>query len=178
MCSLREWIITTRWSLLRQFEIVSKKHGTFTVLVDDEDFERVTAHIWCISKRKSHRTCYVMRREKKFNGKWTTQRLHNFITGQLGIDHKDGDGLNNQKSNLRAATHAQNHQNRRLSMNNKSGYRGVCWNKQQQKYAAYLRVDKRIHLGYFKTAEEANEVVVAARAKLMPFSLDNPDVKA
>ena len=68
------------------------------------------------------------------------------------VDHIDGNGLNNNLSNLRPATQQQNCQNRRLSIANKSGYKGVFWQKSVKKW----RVDcDRKYLGLFDTLDEA-----------------------
>jgi len=75
---------------------------------------------------------------------------------ELSIDHVDGNGLNNQKANLRVASHAENCANRRINRNNTSGFKGVSKNK--ERWQAYIRVAYRqIHLGYFDTPEEAAE---------------------
>ena len=71
------------------------------------------------------------------------------------IDHQDGNGLNNQKSNLRFCTQSQNSANREA--NGISKYLGVdCDNRCDKKWRARINVNyKRKCLGYFKTQEEA-----------------------
>ena len=54
-------------------------------------------------------------------------RMHSFLTGQKGTDHKDGDSLNNQRENLRVATASQNQCNRGPTQVNTSGYKYVVW---------------------------------------------------
>ncbi len=87
------------------------------------------------------------------------------------IDHRDGDGLNNTRRNLRPATHRQNAQNRTKPKNNRSGHEGVCWDKAVKKWKAYLRAEgKQIHLGYFDSLEAAvDERKVAARHRYGSF---------
>lgn len=72
------------------------------------------------------------------------------------IDHQDGDGLNNQNENLRFCTAAQNQFNRNKQINNSSGFKGVDFHKNMNKWRAKIQLNyKRIHLGYFDSAEEA-----------------------
>lgn len=67
------------------------------------------------------------------------------------IDHEDGDSLNNRLSNLRLATNRQNLFNRKLNKNNKSGKRGIFFNKRTNKYIAFL---SHTYLGSFNSLEE------------------------
>lgn len=72
------------------------------------------------------------------------------------VDHRDGDGLNNTRANLRLATHAENMRNSRLKVSNTSGFRGVYFHKQRGKWRATIRAGaRRLSLGMFDTAEEA-----------------------
>ncbi len=66
------------------------------------------------------------------------------------IDHRDGNGLNNQRSNLRFCTHAENMRNRNIQKNNTSGYKGVSWNKNARKWQAVIKYNgTHIYLGLF-----------------------------
>jgi hypothetical protein len=76
------------------------------------------------------------------------------------VDHKDRNGLNNKRGNLRLATVAQNQHNKNLASNNTSGVTGVYWNKREQKWTARIkRNGKCIHLGLHVAFDDA----VAAR---------------
>jgi len=80
------------------------------------------------------------------------------------LDHKDLNGLNNRWLNLREANQGQQQANRRLFKNNKTGHRGVYMD--HGRFRAMVRFDKKTyHLGSFDTAEQAAEVVQAAREK-------------
>ncbi|HLF28182.1 MAG TPA: AP2 domain-containing protein [Anaerolineae bacterium] len=71
-------------------------------------------------------------------------------------DHINGNGFDNRRSNLRAATAVENGQNRKVSSNNRSGFKGVYWNRCAQKWHAKIKHGGRnIHLGYFNTPAEA-----------------------
>ena len=66
------------------------------------------------------------------------------------IDHRDGNKLNNRRNNLRICAQAENAMNRKININNTSGYKGVYWNKPRRKWVALIGVNKkRIHLGMF-----------------------------
>ena len=79
---------------------------------------------------------------------------------KLTIDHINRNRSDNRISNLRDVSHKQNHQNRRKPSNNTSGHSGVLWDKQKSKWKAQITHNqKKIHLGYFATIEEA----IAAR---------------
>lgn len=83
------------------------------------------------------------------------------------IDHFDGNGLNNRWRNLRVATQKQNLENRKQSKANSSGFRGVSFHKDRQKWQAYVNHNgKRTYLGLFDTAESAAESARAKRAEL------------
>lgn len=80
-------------------------------------------------------------------GKWPKNKL----------DHRDVCGSNNVWGNLRAATTAQNNCNVGKQSNNKSGFKGVFWNKQSKKWCAVIRTGgKQIHLGYYNLPTDAH----------------------
>lgn len=87
-------------------------------------------------------------------------KLHRVIMNALPeqlVDHKNGNGLNNQVWNLRVTTRAGNARGfNGLRTNNSSGYRGVDWNKALQKFRARLGHNNMLlELGYFSDAKEA-----------------------
>lgn len=72
------------------------------------------------------------------------------------VDHIDGRGLNNQRHNLRLATHAGNSANCPRRRNNQSGYKGVTWDALGKKWSAHITAQKKsIYLGLFQTKIEA-----------------------
>lgn len=102
--------------------------------------------------------------------------LHRLILPDVPlIDHRDRDGLNNTRHNLRPASRAQNAHNSKIPVSNRSGHRGVCWDKALKRWKAYLRDGKRQHhLGYFDTAQEAAEMRKRAEASFRgPFGSTN-----
>jgi len=72
------------------------------------------------------------------------------------IDHKDNNPTNNKIENLRECTRSENEGNSKTPKNNTSGYKGVMWHKQHQKWMAQIGVNyKRKHIGLYSTKEEA-----------------------
>lgn len=127
-------------------------------LVDDEDFEMLSKFKWYAEKTKSthYAMCYFYNTDKNRKDHY---RMHRKILGCTNrtevIDHIDGNGLNNQKSNLRICTQAQNRLNSKKRLNNKSGFIGVSL-FENKVYRARIHMNKKeYHLGYFKTAIEA-----------------------
>jgi hypothetical protein len=121
--------------------------------VDDEDYELVSQYLW---KADAHHGNWYVRRTDYSTGHKVTVQLHTFLTGWPQVDHKDGNGLNNQKNNLREATTPENARNRHGRSNSKSGFKGVSWDKQSVRWRAGIRLNGKQHdLGRFDDAEEA-----------------------
>lgn len=122
-------------------------------LVSKCDYERVMQHKWYA--RRNHGSAYAYR-TRKLEGEKFACSLHHFILETKKIvDHKDGDGLNNCRSNIRLATTQENMRNRK----NKNGYpyKGIALTSSRTRpWQATITVDlKRKHLGTFETQEEA-----------------------
>lgn len=83
------------------------------------------------------------------------------------IDHENLKPGDNWIKNLRKATCSQNQHNRTINKNNTSGFKGVGWHKQQQRWRAYIVVNwKQKSLGLYDTKEEAHQAYCAAADKL------------
>lgn len=87
------------------------------------------------------------------------------------IDHKNGIKYDNRIENLREATHFQNSGNRiKCQSDNKTGFLGVYYRPEIEKYVASIKVNKKpIHIGYFKTAEEAHKAYINKKRELHEF---------
>lgn len=83
--------------------------------------------------------------------------MHNGeIPAGLVIDHINGERADNRLANLRVCTFQENHYNRKPRSDNKSGFRGVSWHKQKQKWVAQITVGgKSKFLGFFANPEDA-----------------------
>ncbi len=137
----------------------------YFVMVDDEDFELLSKWKWTW-----HHT-NVAHRGISINGKQKNILMHRQIMNppaDKDIDHIDGNRLNNQRSNLRICTTAQNMMNQKKHSHGKCKYKGVYIKKSLIKspYAAQIRVNQRaIHLGYHSTQELAAEAYNKAANK-------------
>jgi hypothetical protein len=96
------------------------------------------------------------------------------ITGQ--VDHCNRNKLDNRRSNLRAATTSQSKANEGLRSTNKSGYRGVCWDRRDKAWRACIVVNRRqISLGYDQDKKAAAKAYnQAARKYFGVFAYQNP----
>ncbi|MCX5632832.1 MAG: AP2 domain-containing protein [Phycisphaerae bacterium] len=129
-------------------------------IVDPQDYQKLTGCNWLFSENKSGNH-YAVRLEG--NHLVSMHRIiMNAPKGTI-IDHKDNNGLNNTKSNLRFATLCQNNYNRRRLENCKSKYRGVSFHKPSKKWYAAIRYDgTRKFLGYFDNEIDAAKAYDAA----------------
>jgi len=120
--------------------------------VDDEDYEKVRGYRWYGLTRPS--TTYAITKNKG-----RILRMHRLIMDAppgLQVDHRDHDGLNNCRQNLRLCTHRQNCWNqKKRGKCPSSPYIGV-WVTRTGRYETRVRVDGgRIYLGTFAEERDA-----------------------
>lgn len=156
---------------MREVRLTGRDVGDRVALVDDEDYERVVAAgPWYV--RSHGYTNYAL------SGKVSWQ-MHSFIMDGVGVDHINGDGLDNRRSNLRFANQSQNMANQRLRSDNTSGYKGVTGprGKAGVWMAQIYHRGRNKNLGYYATAEAAARVYdAAARETFGEFARPNfPD---
>ena len=169
--------------------IIESSRGTFAVLVDEDDWEKVNEHTWFLkwdSKKKSNKY-YAGTHIPHPDGSWIPRSdrpgqrrrrrkilsMHRLIMNppkNMQIDHINGNGLDNRKCNLRVCTNAQNNANKPPQKNSKSGLKGVA-KSSKNRWVAYIgtnilregtdKPERRI-IGYFSTKEEAGRAYDAA----------------
>jgi hypothetical protein len=129
-------------------------------LIDNENYQYLSQWKWYTLK--VNRTFYACRKET------LTRKpifMHTEIFGEH-CDHKNRNGLDNRKANLRKATRSQQGMNRRLQSNNTSGFKGVQWCKRNGKWLARIGINnKKLDLGYFNSKEAAAKAYDQAALK-------------
>ena len=144
----------------------------YKAMIDDEDYPTVSAHSWCanVHRRKDGtiKRVYAFRRDRKRR----VQYLHRFLLHvravSAQVDHRDGNGLNNQRYNLRRATQRQNSANQgpRHPLA-QGGLKGVTWNKTNRKWIAQISPNrKNTYLGSFYEKLDAAYAYNVAALKL------------
>lgn len=128
-------------------------------LVDESDFNYINQWKWYVNKLGN--TYYALRVDYangRLNGipVYMSRLILCINDSKIHVDHKDGNGLNNQKSNLRIATRSQNKANSIKQKNCTSEYKGVSLFKDRNKWRCQIVVNKkRIHIGLFDFEHEA-----------------------
>lgn len=121
-------------------------------IVDDEDFEELNKYKWTLMKSGAE-VCYAYRKEYPTN---KSILMHKTLVNFNMVDHIDGNGLNNQKSNLRECNKSTNDANRKKQRNNTSGYKGVYYENPTGRWYSKIGYKmKQIRIGSFESKEEA-----------------------
>jgi hypothetical protein len=129
------------------------------VILDDTDIALVCGIKWYGTPLG--RTVYAQTCRKIIggHGKQKTLLMHRVIMNpptDMVVDHINGNGLDNRRSNLRIVTRGENSRLARNIPANRSGFRGVSWSSKRGKWRAaigFYGVDKSI--GYFSDAADA-----------------------
>jgi hypothetical protein len=126
-------------------------------IVDAEDFEWLSQRKWQAEK---HRNTFYARRTS-YNPSKKNIKMHRLILnlkkGDAAVcDHKNRNGLDNRKENLRLVTIGLNNYNCKKYVSNTSGYRGVSWRKCLNKWS--VRIDSKgitVFCGCYRNLEQA-----------------------
>lgn len=143
-----------------------KHRGLYSAIVDEIDSD-LEGRNWTVLI--THNVKYAMH---KVSG----ELLHRLILSRIldrplldteQVDHINLNGLDNRRCNLRLATNTENQRNKSKQVNNTSGYKGVYWRKDSNKWVAQIKVDNEVrHLGRFDTPEEAHAAYCEAAKQL------------
>lgn len=141
--------------------------GEWTIL-DQQDYYRLGHLKWCVVGYDEHIYAARLIRKTEF-GRIKSVYLHREIMSApkgFLVDHRNGNGLDNRRANLRLATHRQNSCNRPKKKNTSSRFIGVCFIKRRKRWMAGIKLHRKsIFLGYFKDEIDAARVYDAAAKK-------------
>lgn len=142
-------------------------------VIDAADAPHVSAWNWTARSKSAGSTVYVTR-----GGPTGVIHLGRALLGIADgrfVDHRDGDGLNNRRANLRVATRRQNAWNRKIGSANSSGFKGVCYRSDRSTWLAAITSEGRlIKIGTFSAPEDAARAYdEQARRLFGPFAALN-----
>lgn len=134
--------------------LLGGEHGIGKVMiVDDDDFELLDNYNWHVRPDG-----YAEARKPNSGHKGVNLLAHRLIMGTpkgMQTDHINGDRLDNQRNNLRIATHQQNQWNQKRSRGT-SKFKGVCWDKSRSRWVAQICFNsKNMVIGRFSKEIQA-----------------------
>jgi hypothetical protein len=140
---------------------LNHKNDTLYTLIDEEDlilFKNIKRTVSAHRRAGSKTNIYA---EMSIGKNYKTVPIHQIILGLSGgrekvADHLNGDSLDNRKSNLRISTNLGNARNSKIRSDNKSGVKGVHYDKRKEKWIARISLKgERILLGNFENKKDA-----------------------
>ena len=157
------------WDDAMQIELTRGLSAT----IDDCDFDLVRPYRWVAQCRVNRTYAYAITRFV-IDGVKKHILMHRLLLGltdrSVLVDHIDGDGLNNKRSNIRPCSHAENMRNRKLHKHSASGIKGVRFEKygpcNYSKWRGYVRLNGKSTRKWFDSKEAAEAWCIATR-KLM-----------
>lgn len=145
---------------LLSISIVPLTRGLYSV-IDSDMNESISAHNWNAVRSRS--TFYTQRAVAGSNKTGEYTSIHRTIMGlkrydKEQVDHRDGNGLNNMRENLRICSAHENSMNRKPNYNKKIT-KGVGFVKRGRgRWRARIRLNGKLyHLGYFDAEKQAGE---------------------
>ena len=162
---------TTNWPEagipgLTGYELCIQLTRGYMALIDADDLVALSSTSWCADLSSNSRQVKAVRNSTPDeHGKRQLILMHRQVskplTGQ-DVDHRDQHRhfehkiVDNRRENLRNVSHSQNLANQRPLVGCSSRFKGVTWDRQAEKWRAYIMVNKRrIHLGLFTNESEA-----------------------
>jgi hypothetical protein len=152
----------------------------YSAIVDDRDYDRVSEFKWLAQVRPGGKGVYAKTSlPRTYGGHRPCLYMHRLImriyNRKIKVDHKDNDGLNNRRCNIRVATTSQNGGNCRKQKHTTSRFKGVHWRKDCKRWSvAVVKNRRRYHIGHFKSEVAAARAYdEAARLMFGEFALVN-----
>lgn len=141
--------------------------------IDLDDVPKVEGKKWT----KDGRNPFYIRRREKIDGKYKTILLHRFIMNSVEnsklIDHKNRDVLDNRKNNLRFVTFSESNINKKRKITNTSGKTGVAFDKERNRWKAFICLQGKHCLKRFKYKEDA--IMARTEMELKYFGVLSPE---
>jgi hypothetical protein len=132
-------------------------------IVDAVDFGWITKFRWCVHRSNDGHRWYAVTRANN-----RIVLMHRMIIGApagVDVDHANGNGLDNRRTNLRICTRTENLRNMR-PRGGSSRFKGVYWNKRDEVWRAYIDVNKRrLSLGSYHHEFDAARAYDSAALK-------------
>lgn len=125
------------------------------ILVDDEDFEELNKRVWMIHTKRGYVAGYYIGDKYEDRKKKMMHRIIMNAPDHLEVDHINGVKTDNRRCNLRLCDKSQNGANKPPMRNNKTGFKGVSFDKRENKYRAAIKFQGKKYQKNFKSAVEA-----------------------
>lgn len=139
---------------MKRIKLTGKNGKGKFAIIDNEDFEYLSKFNWHL-----YNNGYARRRAPRDGGNRKSFYMHKVIMkvkNTVLIDHKNRNGLDNRKKNLRVCTFSENSINTKIRIDNHSGLRGVSWREKQKTWMVRIWINGKCkYLGCFKLKNEA-----------------------
>lgn len=136
-------------------------------IVDIADLPLIEGRNWSARVKPGDSTAYAVASISRGDGSRAIMSMHALIMGASGIDHINGNGLDNRRGNLRRISGNGNYFNMKLSTRNRSGFKGVCWSPRRKMWRAAIgQHGRQFLLGHFKDIEAAARAYDKAAVEL------------
>lgn len=145
-----------------QLSQTGKNRGQYfvTISLEDKDIALIR---WAVVRYDNSNAQYAVSSEYGLMHRLIVDRI---LVAERGyglesweeVDHVNCNGLDNRRNNLRVANNWEQAANTPLRSTNKSGLKGVSWNKQRKKWQANICAKgRKYHLGFFDDKYEAKQ---------------------
>lgn len=148
-----------KYDLTREYGVGWTSNTNEEFYFDLEDYNKIKDYTWYTRTNNQGYKELLSKCDNK------TIKMH-WIVFEKNCDHKNMNTLDNRKENLRKATNSQNNTNQHKQSNNTSGFIGVSFDRETNKWAAYINIDKkRKRIGRFISLKDAVMARLNAESK-------------